>query len=282
MGKLRIFIDKSIAMLLIAATLAVSCTMPVSGPGRISEAALVSAAGRAIDIYLDDVRSIMEDELDFRGSFDGLSGEDIATRAIEEENGREYLEFVLEMSSYDSAEAVISSAEGLVPEDELDSIRTEVSEAETRLIGKAEKLARLMTPSEEAEFYKDLKKLVVKSAVLLTAAAVYAFIPSAVIWGKVTAAAAVAIAAGVMATSIMAVVEYYQLDRDPGEAFEEWLTDVTTEPFVYWGIASAMLNLSKAMGRGPVLSSVILVVFTILGVVNDVKPMLSHFGNASE
>ena len=103
MGKLRIFIDKSIAMLLIAATLAVSCTMPVSGPGRISEAALVSAAGRAIDIYLDDVRSIMEDELDFRGSLDGLSGEDIATRAIEEENGREYLEFVLEMSSYDSA-----------------------------------------------------------------------------------------------------------------------------------------------------------------------------------
>ena len=91
MRKARIVIDKSVAVLLIAATFAVSCSLPVSGPGRISESALISASGRAIDIYLDDVRAIIEDELPTRGMLDGLDGYDIATRAIEEENGREYV-----------------------------------------------------------------------------------------------------------------------------------------------------------------------------------------------
>lgn len=277
MRKARILIDKSVAVLLIAATFVVSCSLPVSGPGRISESALISASGRAIDIYLDDVRAIIEDELPTRGMLDGLDGYDIATRAIEEENGREYLEFALETSSYDSAEAVLESAEGLLSDSELDEIRIQIDEAEARLLEISEPFTRLLSPSQEEDFYNDLKKLVIKSAVLLTAAAVYAFVPTTIIWGKVTAAAAVAIAAGIMATSIMAVVEYYKLDMDAGEAFEDWLTDVTTKPFVYWGIASAMLNLGKAMGRSPVLSSVILVVFTIFGVVNEVKPMLEKY-----
>ena len=277
MRKARAVIDKGVALLLIAATFAVSCSMPVAGPGKISESALISASGRAIDIYLDDVRAIIEEDLPTRGILDGLDGYDIATRAMEEENGREYLEFTLETSSYESVDAVLDSAEGLLDAEELEEIRVQVGEAEARLMEVMEPYARVLSPSQEEEFYNDLKKLVIKSAVLLTAAAVYAFVPSVIVWGKVTAAAAVAIAAGVMATSIMSIVEYYKIDMDAGEAFEDWLADVATKPFVYWGIASAMLNLGKAMGRSPVLSSVILVIFTIFGVVNEAKSMLEKY-----
>ena len=55
-------IDRGIAMMLIAAILAVSCSMPQSGPGAVSSSALISASGRAIEMYLDEVRAFVEED----------------------------------------------------------------------------------------------------------------------------------------------------------------------------------------------------------------------------
>ena len=98
MKRTMIFLDKGLSCILIVAILVVSCSMPQSGPGSISESALISASGRAIDMYLDDIRQFVEEDLEVRGILDEADGYEVATRTMREENGREYLEFTLETS----------------------------------------------------------------------------------------------------------------------------------------------------------------------------------------
>ncbi len=273
-------LDKGLAILLIVAIFISSCAMPRSGPGSISESALISASGRAIDMYLDDIRSYVEKDLDVRGVLGDADGYEVATRTLEEEKGREYLVFTLETSRFRNADDVFAAAEGLVPEAELENIKEKVKEAETRLFRAAADNARVLTPSQMEEFYDDLTVLVIKSAVLLTAAVVYAFVPSAVLWGKVTAASAVAVAAGVLAATIMAIVEHYKSDMDVDETFVEWLEDVAKEPMVHWGIASSIISLSQSINKGPVVASIIIVVFALFGVADDAKEMLEKYNFA--
>ena len=143
----------------------------------------------------------------------------------------------------------------------------------------------ITTPSSKQEQYADNISLslienyeiVIKSAVLLTAAVVYSLVPSAVLWGKVTAASAVAVASGVLAATIMAIVEHYKSDMDIDETFVEWLEDVAKEPLVHWGIASSIISLSQSINKGPVVASVILVVFALFGVADDAKEMLEKY-----
>ncbi len=274
-------IDRGIAMMLIAAILAVSCSMPQSGPGAVSSSALISASGRAIEMYLDEVRAFVEEDIAVRGVLDGVDGYEVAERAMGETNGREYLEFVVSASDYSDTDAVLEAASSLVPEEEIDELRVKIDEARTRLFRETEGIMRALTPSQQKEFQQDLTKLVIKSAVLLTAAIVYAFVPDMILWGKVAAAAAVAIAAGIVAASIMAVVEYYRSDRDVGETFENWLENVTTEPFVYWGIASSMMSIGQSLNRGAVVTSIIIGIFALYGIADDVKPMLEKYNFAA-
>ncbi|MBO8436522.1 MAG: hypothetical protein IAA97_06045 [Spirochaetes bacterium] len=269
--------DRLIAMFLIAAILISSCSLPQSGPGTISSTALVSASGRAIDLYLDDIRGFVEEDLEVRGILDDVDGYEVATRTIEEEQGRDYLEFTLETSQFESVDDVLAAAEGLVPEEELEAIEAQVDEAEKRLFKAVEEQTRILTPEQQEDFYNDLTVLVIKSSVLLTSAVVYALVPDTVLWGKVTAASAIAIASGVLAATIMAIVEHYRNDMDLDETFIEWLDDVAKEPAVYWGLASSVIAISQSMQRGPIVTSIILAIFTIFGVTEDAKAMLEKY-----
>ena len=272
----RIYLDKAVALVLIAATLAVSCALPRTGLGGIDASALTSAAGRVIDENLSIVREYIDADLPEMQELASADGYHVATRAMEEENGEEYLEFCLETSSFNTAEDVFAAAEGLAPQAELDKIRKQVEDAETRLYAVARGTVRFMSPEQQEAFYDDLKKLVIKCAVLLTAAIVYAFVPNMIFWGKIAAASAVAIAAGVLTTSIMAIAEYYRTG-DLTATFEEWLEDVTTEPTASWLLAASMISIGTSLNRSPVLTGIILAVFTLFNVVNDVKPMLEKY-----
>ena len=229
-----------------------------------------------IDENLSIVREYIDADLPEMQELASADGYHVATRAMEEENGEEYLEFCLETSSFNTAEDVFAAAEGLAPQAELDKIRKQVEDAETRLYAVARGTVRFMSPEQQEAFYDDLKKLVIKSAVLLTAAIVYAFVPNMIFWGKIAAASAVAIAAGVLTTSIMAIAEYYRTG-DLTATFEEWLEDVTTEPTASWLLAASMISIGTSLNRSPVLTGIILAVFTLFNVVNDVKPMLEKY-----
>lgn len=254
----------------------ISCQMELSGPRSLSDRDLVSRSSRLIELYIEDVaRAMGEEDEAFLSLFEqGLSARDVATRALEE-GGREYLEFCLYADSYSSTEEVFKAAESLVSEGDLDRIRADVEKVEAMVFSDAEELSRAMTTSQKKEFYSQLKKMVINASVLLTAAIVYACVPTLMLWGKVSAACAVAVAAGVLASTIMCIIEYYQTDGRLG-TFDEWLKSVTVEPNASWAIAAAVISTNSALGYSPVLVALILGVFGIYGIIDDLKPLLKY------
>ena len=279
MKNLQVYCDRGVALVMAMAVLFVSCSLPDSGSGSLSSSALVSSAGRAIDTRLDSVRSLIEDDLGTELGVDGLeglTGADIATRALEEENGQAYLEFLLASESAESVDEVLEAAAGLAPDEELESIR-EVLDGYESEVRSSKSLTRYLTASEQKAFYSDLTAMVVECAVLLVSAVVYAYLPNTVLWGKVTAAAAVALTAGLVATTICAIVESYKLDMDNGETFELWLETVTTEPAAAVAIATSMFSLGTSLGRSTVTTSIILAIFALYNVVDYAEDMLEAY-----
>ena len=273
MQRINDLFNRSVAVLLIAATLIVSCSMPVSGPGQVDAGKLASMAGRLIDENIDLVREAIGTELAEIEDMTELTGYEVATRALGEENGEEYLAFCIELDSFGSVDEVLDAASGLAPEAELESIREDMREYESRLFRELDSTARILSPAQQEEFYASLKALVIKTAVLHTASIVYAFVPDLLFWGKVSAASAVAIAAGVLSTTVLSIIEHYKLDREMNESFQVWLEDVTTIPSASWAIAAAMINLGASLGRSPVLTALILAVFAVFNIVEEVKTM---------
>ena len=246
-------LNRIIAIALIMAIVS-SCTMDLGGPKAMSERLLISRSARLMEVYIDEVAAaISDDELPgFREAWQrGFSSEDVARGTLSEEGGREYLEFTIYANDYESVDEVISSA------------------------GAAED-ARLMTEAQKKAFYSELRKLVVKAAVLLTAAIVYAFVPNMMFWGKVSAASAVAIAAGVLAATLLSIIEYAKTGSS-SVTFEEWVKEITSEPAAAWAIASGLIATNTAMGRSPVTAAIVIAVFAVYGIVDDIKPLLDAY-----
>ena len=276
MTKKRQFINWSLVLLMMPLML-FSCSPALSGPEALSDALLVTRSSRLIGLYLEDVaRALGEENPEFLDILEkGIGPDEIASRALGEENGREYLEFCIYADDYRTTEEVFKAAEGLVNEGDLEKVREDVAHLEELVFEDAEVISRTMTSQQKTQFYRELTKLVVKASVLLTAAIVYACVPHLMFWGKVSAASAVAIAAGVLSSSIMNIIGYYQTDGEIG-TFSDWLNSVTVDPAAAWAAGAAIISTNAALGYSPVLVAVILGVFAIYGVIDDVKPLLKY------
>ena len=157
-------------------------------------------------------------------------GRQIVSNMLEEERGEEYLQFTYTLLTSEDPQEVVAQAEHLVSDDEYQELLEEVDRAVRQFNSFRTELSRSVPPSQQAAFMKDMQKLLTKSIVLLVAGVVYAAIPTVIFWGKVTAAAAVSVAAGVLATTFMALYRYYTLDsQSMAESFQEWIVDVTTD-----------------------------------------------------
>ena len=99
------------------------------------------------------------------------------------------------------------------------------------------------------------------------------------IFGKVSAASGVAIAAGVLSSTVLAIVEW----KDSGvlsttaDNFEAWLGEVTKEPAAAWAIAAGMIATGKAVNANPVTTAVAIAVFALYGVTDDLSQMLKTY-----
>ena len=91
-------------MLLIAATLLISCSMPATGPGRVDPRELVSTAGRLIDENIGLVREAISADIPDTEELMELTGYDVASRALEESGGEEYLEFCIGTNDFRSVD----------------------------------------------------------------------------------------------------------------------------------------------------------------------------------
>lgn len=280
MQKIENHMNKCVAILLIALTLW-SCTVDISAPSSMSDRILLERSSRVIELYLDDIRSsLTEEELPgFEEALSkGFSSSDVASRTLLEENGRQYLEFILHAEDYGNVDEVLEAGERLIDDPALlDQVKADVSELEERMEDEAEIASRVLTGKEKKEFYAQLRKLVVKAAVLLTAAIVYACVPKLMFWGKISAAAAIAVAAGILATTIMSIIEYYNTDTVGAKvSFDEWMADVVKEPAAAWAVASGMISTNIALGYSPVVTALIIGVFAIYNIVEDVKTLQGY------
>lgn len=270
---------KVVSVLMIAVLLA-SCSISPSGPAKIDRNLVLSESARMIDQEIERVVR----ELEVHGEIDGLSdmgtldGDTVTRGTLSEENGEKYLEFLYMSERFSSVDEVVAVASDIVPESELDAIVTEADKIEKRLLELYEDDIRALNEKQKAEFYKDIRKIVVKSVVLLTAAIVYALIPNSIVWGKVTAATAVSISAGIAASGFMRLIERKNSDTAAAnQTFSDWIQELSTEPTTAWAIAAGIINTGKSLGYNPVTTSIILVVFGIYGIKDDLKPLLEKY-----
>lgn len=243
---------------------------------------MVPLVVRVIDEQLDTVRPILEEEGEWvalaRAMEGELDGERVVSELLKEEGGEAYLNFCYSVASGLDSEELLKEAQGLMGEEEYVQLNEQFSRARSALLSYGEAECRALPPSQRAEFMRDLQKMVSKTLVLLVAGIVYACIPNVIFWGKVTAAAAISVAAGIVATTVMSIYRYYKFDDESLSAsFQDWLVDVTTEPAAAFAVATSMISVGKTMTTSPVVTGLIIIVFSIYQVMDLVKPLLKKY-----
>ena len=279
MKKKRVFLEKLTASVLILSMLA-SCTPSLSGPSEDRREKMVSQGARVIDEEYDFVRGVLIETEEFSeedfASYGILDGETVVRGLLE--GGDEDLLSFLCATSDGGVDGVLSTAKSLLPEKESGELEKEATEIEERAGEWGDRVSRSLAPAQKDEFYKDLKSMVVKTVVLLTASIVYAMIPKVMFWGKVSAAAAVSVAAGVVASGFVSMVEWSDEDlKNTDKDFSAWLEEITVEPFTDWALAQGVLNAQMAATNNPVTSALVLGVFALYHIGEDAKTLMKKY-----
>ncbi len=247
---------------------------------KITDKELFPTVARIIDEQKNVVWEYLEEDLSRALTTGDPTGADIVRSTLSEEQGRQYLEFcyaVNDVEASDQAQRVVDFARTLISEEEMAALEQKLEENRSLMLSEAEVFSRALAPSQRVPFWKDMQKLVTRTTVLFTAGVVYACIPTVVFWGKVSAATAIAIAAGVVASTVMSVWRYYQFGGDLDESFNEWLISVTTEPEVAYALAASMIAVGTTLKRGFVVTGIIICVFAMYNVIDMMKPMLKKY-----
>ncbi len=290
----RTIMERTISVMLLCCLLA-SCVQNPVEPNKVTKAAMLTESAKQINRHIagviENVRTLDTSgeysefldglDLDEMESYLKYTGEEMVRGLEEEEGGENMIAFVYNLDKFSSTDEVYKSAETLIKDQKkLDELKAIGDDIEQHFSEQAEKYisARALTSSQRSAFYQEIKKLTIKSIVLFTAALVYSILPSNVFWGKVTAAAAFSIAAGVLAATVLNLIEYYRIDKGSSDkTFASWIEDLSVEPAKYWAVALGFLNTYKAMNISPLLGGILLAVFTIAGIADDVKPLLKEY-----
>lgn len=250
----------------------------------ITEEELKPRVASIIEENYDVIRPYLEEEQSSRSAGgtgkeypQKIDGMDVVDRILAEDQGQDYLEFCYMVASADDSEAVLKASEKLLAADEYANLKDTYTTSERSLQRNVSAICRALPPSQRAKFAKDVQKLVTRTLVLLTAGIVYACIPSVMLWGKISAAAGIAVAAGVVATTVISIWRFYRYNQSADEAFGEWLKSVTTEPEISYALAASIMAVGKSLKRGPVVTGIIMAVFALYNVVEMVKPMLKTY-----
>ncbi len=254
---------------------------PLGNPS-VSEEEMVPVVARVVEEQIAVVQPVLDEhgELDqsVRSVLGESSGNAIVSNMLDETQGSDYLAFCHEVAIGTDSDRVLAAAEKLVSEEEFSELSSRVAQVERSLAEYGDVQSRALPPSQRPAFMRDLQKLVTKTLVLMVAGIVYACIPNTIFWGKITAAAAISVAAGVTATTLLAIYRYYKYGEDSAsQSFQEWIVDVTTDPGASYAIATSMMTVGKTMSNGPVVTGLVIVVFSIYQVMDMVKPMLKKY-----
>ena len=258
------------------------CTMGLELKRKqaVTEEQVLNGVSSILDAQKETVWPYLADELTALHRGGAPSTEEIVQSTLSEELGMEYLEFCYVVGTGETREdldLVTEVAKKLLDEEGKAELERSLVQVREILLAEGDDLARRLAPSQRVAFWKDMQKLVTRTMVLFTAGIVYACMPNTVFWGKITAAAAIAVAAGIVSETVMAIWRYYQFGGDPDEAFGEWLKGVTTEPELSYALTASVMAVGKTLKRGPVVTGILICVFAIYNVLDIVKPMLKQY-----
>ena len=271
-------------MLLVLMTLTTlfSCTLDAEAARKAGEREMSSRVARLIDeqmtrLMSDSVASLLspQDMEELRAVTEpvrGLDGRNVVSRMLEEENGQAYLEYTYTIATSSDMDEILSSARPLMSSEEFGRLEEQVEQLESRSVRFFEQRSRAMSTEQQKKFYKELQSLVVKAVVLLTAAIVYALVPKAVVWGKVSAACVAAVAAGVLASGVMTFVGYKNYGGEDFD-FVSWLQSVVEDSYAEWAIAASVIATASAAGRSPLMTALILVALAAYQVFDEAQDM---------
>ena len=109
------------------------------------------------------------------------------------------------------------------------------------------------------------------------AGVVYACIPNVVFWGKISAACAIAVGAGLVAITIMSLYEYFKFGAGEDKSFEDWFKELIEIPKADFALTTAITAMASSMGLGPVVTGIIICVYGLYNVVDLVRKMMKTY-----
>jgi hypothetical protein len=279
--KIEKLFEYSIVCVLILSLSGCSMALEQGSKPKVNDDELKSSVAQIIDEQLDVVGPYIEDDATTKSivDYENITGAEVVEGVLKEESGHAYLEFAYDTAynSEDNLDEFVAESKKLMPEKEAQELDEKIDEAKKAIYSEFEDLGRAVPPSQQIAFQKDLRKLVTRSLVLFVAGVVYTFLPKTMIWGKISAAAAISVATGVLSVTIMSLYQYYKYGGDPDESFEQWLEEVTTQPQISYALASSMITVGTTMKRSPVITGLTICVFSLYKVIDMVKPMLKKY-----
>jgi hypothetical protein len=255
------------------------CSLIVPGAGQgqqVSTEEKKSVVAQNIDQQWDHISEQVDSTR--RAASGPVDGSLVVDQMLQEERGEAYLDFCFDIASGADPQVLLEKAEKLVSPEQYEQLLETVDQARTMIM--EESASRVLSIDDENRdvFYKDLRKLVVSTTVLLTASVVYSAMPHVYFWGKISALAAVSVSAGAAAGTVISVYDWYINDVDMLDAFSDWIKMITDEPYAAYLMATSVISLGQSMNMNPVSCSVILGVFTVFNALNIVRDMLDAYG----
>ncbi len=211
------------------------------------------------------------------GFGESIAPEDVIAGLRNEEKGLEYLSFSYSAAVTGDVDEVLERARQLLPAEVYNELLTDADAVRKDFDRIIDEGSRELKEEYKEDFMRDMQQLVARSIVLLTAAVVYAFMPKFMIFGKISAAAAVSVAAGAVAVTVMAIWRYYKFGGDTMETFEQWLKDVASEPKVSYALATSVISMATSMELNPVSTGIILGVFAIYQAIDMLRTMIEVY-----
>ncbi len=281
----RFIFNQVVCLLLLVCIVACNMNFSPSFKERISDEEMKPAVAKVIDAQMDCIKDSLDEDL--RESIDNggkgtspMTGAQIVELTMQETGGRDYLDFCyavdISQASLDT-DPVMSTAQSVLSEEEYDRLNSQVNELEKNLTEKGNFYAKGLPLDQQEAFFKDLKVLVTRAIVLLVAGIVYACVPKLVFWGKISAAAAISVGAGLVALSIMSLYEYYQYGLEEDMTFEEWFKELIKIPQADFALTTTVTSMAEAMGMGPVVTGIIICVYAIYNVTGLVRNMMETY-----
>lgn len=282
----KTFFNQMVCLLLLVCVVACNMQFTPSFKDSISDAEMKPVVARVIDAQLEYIKDNLDDDLKEsieNGGSKGsgtMTGAQIVELTMQEDGGKDYLDFCYAMDVSQATldtEPIMSTAQSVLTKEEYARLNGEVDKLEKSLTSKGLAYAKGIPIDQQEAFFKDLKTLVTRAIVLLVAGIVYACVPKLVFWGKVSAAAAISIGAGLVALSIMSLYEYFQYGLEEDMSFEEWFKELIEIPQADFALTTTVTTLSESMGLGPVVTGIIICVFGVYNVAGLARDMISTY-----